>query len=167
MHLVFNTAAPYRYLLHTVYLFVADIANPDLIVYDCWTWINLDIARFYEEQCQPWHGSAPPPPKKEVNRPFIAGARCFETICTAVYHNHCDSYTTLKAVSIGTIPFLVCSSTCGQLAVVSLCGILGYDNSAWVLSVSTSLCHLLHPMSMTEEGELKIRNNLSISGELL
>ena len=42
--------APYRYLLPTVYLSVADIANPDLLACGCRTWISLDIARFYDEQ---------------------------------------------------------------------------------------------------------------------
>ena len=32
---MFNPVAPYRYLLHTVYLFVADIANPDLLACSC------------------------------------------------------------------------------------------------------------------------------------
>ena len=41
----------YRYLLPTMYLSVADIANPDLLGCGCRTWKSLDIARFYEEQC--------------------------------------------------------------------------------------------------------------------
>ena len=44
----------------TVYLFMADIANPDLFVCGCRTWICLDITRFYEEQRQPSRGSAWP-----------------------------------------------------------------------------------------------------------
>ena len=47
---VFNPIAPYQYLLPTMYLFMADIANPDLFVCGCRTWICLDITRFYEEQ---------------------------------------------------------------------------------------------------------------------
>ena len=47
---MFNPVAPYGYLLPTVYLFMADIANPDLFVCGCRTWICLDITRFYEEQ---------------------------------------------------------------------------------------------------------------------
>ena len=43
---LFNPVAPYRYLLPTVYLSVADIENPDLLACDCQTWISLDIARF-------------------------------------------------------------------------------------------------------------------------
>ena len=58
MHSVFNTVAPYRYLLPIMYLFMADIANPDLFVCGCLTWICVDITRFYEEQRQPASGSA-------------------------------------------------------------------------------------------------------------
>ena len=42
----FGAVAPYRYLLHTVYLFMADIANPDVFVCSCRTWICLDITCF-------------------------------------------------------------------------------------------------------------------------
>ena len=44
---------PSRYMLPIVYLSVADITNPDLVACGCWTWISLDIARIFEEQCQP------------------------------------------------------------------------------------------------------------------
>ena len=44
----------------TVYLFMADIANPELFVCVCRTWICLDITRFYEEQCQLSNGTAGP-----------------------------------------------------------------------------------------------------------
>ena len=37
MYPVFNPVAPYRDLLHTVYLFMADIANPDLFLCSCRT----------------------------------------------------------------------------------------------------------------------------------
>ena len=40
-----QSCAPYGYLLYTMYLFMADIANPDLFVCGCWTWICLDITR--------------------------------------------------------------------------------------------------------------------------
>ena len=66
---MFNPVSPDRYLLPTAYLSVADIANPDLLTRGCWTWINLDIARLYEEQCQPSSGSAwPACPQKRVIR---------------------------------------------------------------------------------------------------
>ena len=52
MHPAFNPVAPYGYLLPTVYLFMADIANPDLFVCGCRTGICLDITRFYEKQRQ-------------------------------------------------------------------------------------------------------------------
>ena len=60
VHIVFNPVASYRYLLPNIYLSVADIANPDFLGCCCRTWISLDIARFYEEQCQPSIGSAWP-----------------------------------------------------------------------------------------------------------
>ena len=58
VHPVFNPVAPYGYMLSDMYLFMADIANPDLFVCVCRTWICLDITRFYEEQRQPSSGSA-------------------------------------------------------------------------------------------------------------
>ena len=60
MHPVFNPVATYRYLLSTMYLFMVDIANSDLFLCGCRTWICLDIAHFYEEQVQPFTGSAWP-----------------------------------------------------------------------------------------------------------
>ena len=97
---MFNHVAPYRYLLPTVYLFVADIANPDLFVCCCRTWICLDIARFYEEQCQPssvstWLACQLSPPQT-VNRAPITWDGGFDTIYTAVCHNCCDSSTTRR-----------------------------------------------------------------------
>ena len=65
---VFNPVAPYRYLLSTVYLFRADIANPDLFVCSCCTWICLEITRLYEEQRQPSSGSAWSACQNIVNR---------------------------------------------------------------------------------------------------
>ena len=47
---MFNPGAPYGYLLPTMYLFMADIANSDLFVCGCRTWICLDITRYYEDQ---------------------------------------------------------------------------------------------------------------------
>ena len=48
LHPVFNHVAPYRDLLPTMHLFVADIENTYLFLCDCRTWIALDIIRFYE-----------------------------------------------------------------------------------------------------------------------
>ena len=74
VHPVFNPVAPYGYLLSDMYLFMADITNPDFLVLSCRTWIGLDITRFCEQQCQPSSGSAwPACPKKTVNRGPIAG----------------------------------------------------------------------------------------------
>ena len=52
---MFNPVAPYRYMLHNLCLSVADIANSDLFACGSRTWISIDIARFYEERCQPSH----------------------------------------------------------------------------------------------------------------
>ena len=56
-----NPVAPYRYLLANMYLFMADIANPDVIGCCCRTWISFVISCFYEEQCHPagLHGRLP------------------------------------------------------------------------------------------------------------
>ena len=65
VHSVFNTIAPYGYLRPNMYLFIADITNPDSFVLCFRTWISLDITRFCEEQRQPSSGSAwPACPKK-------------------------------------------------------------------------------------------------------
>ena len=58
VHPVFNPVAPYGYLLSDMYLFMADITNPDFLVQSCRTWIGLDITRFCEQQRQPSSGSA-------------------------------------------------------------------------------------------------------------
>ena len=47
VHPVFNPVAPYGYLLSDMYLFMADITNPDLLVLSCRTWTGLDITRFF------------------------------------------------------------------------------------------------------------------------
>ena len=69
MHTVFNPVVPYLYLLPTVYLFVSDIANPELFVCGCRTWICLDIAHFYEEHA--W-----PACLRNDNSALIAGCYC-------------------------------------------------------------------------------------------
>ena len=79
---MFNPVAPYRYLLPNLYLYGADIANPDLIACSSRTWISLDIARFYEEHCQPSSGSAWPACPNNGNRAPIAVAGGVDTICT-------------------------------------------------------------------------------------
>ena len=58
VHPVFNPVAPYGYLFSGMYLFMADITNPDLFVESCRTWIGLDITRFCEQQRQPYRRSA-------------------------------------------------------------------------------------------------------------
>ena len=71
---MFNHVAPHRYLHPNLYLSVADIANPYLFVCRSLTWISLDIARLYEEHCQPSSGSAWPAFKnKTVIGPPLLG----------------------------------------------------------------------------------------------
>ena len=67
--------APYGYLLPTVYMSVAGIANPNLLACSCRTWISLYIARFYEEQWQSFSGSAWPK----------NGTGEVDTICTSLF----------------------------------------------------------------------------------
>ena len=81
-------------------LFMADIANPDLFVCGCGTWIYLDIPRFYEEQRQPSSGSACPNCSKngksgqqywgrevsiQFSRQFVTAVKCPSLVgCVAV-----------------------------------------------------------------------------------
>ena len=88
----------YGHLLPTVYLFMADIANPDLFVSGCRTWICLDITRIYEEQRQPSSGSAWPACPKTVNRAPIFGVGV-STLYTAVCIR-CDSFITCMLCSL-------------------------------------------------------------------
>ena len=60
-------------MLPTLYLAVADIANPDLLACCGRTWISLDMARIYEEYSQPSSESAWPACPKHGNRAHIAG----------------------------------------------------------------------------------------------
>ena len=85
---MFNPVAPYGYLLSDMYLFMADITNPDFLVQSCQTWIGLDITHFCEQQCQPSSGSAWPACPKTVNRAPIAGGR-------EVLHNLHSSFSLL------------------------------------------------------------------------
>ena len=64
----------YGYLLSDMYLFMADISNPDFLVLSCRTWIGLDITRFCEQQRQPSSGSAwPACPKNGKSGPHCWG----------------------------------------------------------------------------------------------
>ena len=74
VHPVFNHVAPYGYLLSDMYLFMADITNPDFLVWSCRIWIGLDITRFCEQQRQPCSGSAwPACPKNSKSAPIAGG----------------------------------------------------------------------------------------------
>ena len=82
---MFNPAAPYGYLLPNVYLFMTDIANPDLFVCVYQTWICLDITCFYEEQRQ----TSGLPKKGKLGG--------LDTVCTAVCIR-CDNSEALELV---------------------------------------------------------------------
>ena len=88
---VFNPVAPYRYLLPNLYLYVADIANPDLLASSSRTWIRLDIERFYKLHYQPSSGTGFP--KKNGNRAPIAGGRKGSTQFAQDLPDRCDSST--------------------------------------------------------------------------
>ena len=77
LHPVFNLVVHYRNLFPTVYLSVADIANPDLLACACRTWINLDMGRLYEEQCHRSSESAWPAFPKDNGKsgPIAGGGR--------------------------------------------------------------------------------------------
>ena len=71
---MFNPVAHYGYLHPIVYLFMADIANPDLFVCGCRTWICFDIICFYEEKRQTSSESAwPACPKNGKSGPHYWG----------------------------------------------------------------------------------------------
>ena len=71
---MFNPVAPYGYLLSDMYLFMADITNPDFLVWSCRTWIGLDITRFCEQQRQTIQRvRMAGMPQKTVNRAPIVG----------------------------------------------------------------------------------------------
>ena len=79
-------------LISTVYLFMTDIANPDLFVCGWRTWICPDITRFHEPSSgSAWLASQ----KNGKSGPHCWGRVGFDTICTAVY-NRCDSSTACR-----------------------------------------------------------------------
>ena len=79
---MFIPVALYRYLLHNLYLSVAYIAYPDLFACGSRTWTSVDIARFYDEHCQPPSGSEWPACPKTVIGPPLLGVGGVDTICT-------------------------------------------------------------------------------------
>ena len=83
---MFNPVAPYGYLLSDMYLFMADITNPDFLVKSCRTWIGLDITRFCEQQRQPSSRHA----QKTVNRSPIAGGGEVRHNLHSSLSQHCD-----------------------------------------------------------------------------
>ena len=95
MYIVLGLGAPsvqscctYRCLLPAVYLFMADIANPDLFVCSCRTWICFDITLF----CEGLHGRIANNGKSGTH---CWGREVFDTICTPVC-NHRYSSTTCR-----------------------------------------------------------------------
>ena len=68
VHPVFNPVAPYGYLLSDLYLFMADITNPDFLV--CRTWIGL---AFVSSSASHPAGPLSRHAQKTVNRAPIAG----------------------------------------------------------------------------------------------
>ena len=106
---MFNPVAPYRYRLPNVYLSVADIVQTCLRVV-VGLGISLDIARFYEEHCQPSSGSAWPAFPKNGNRTPIAWGgrgrhnlhRVCHTTVTAPPHVGCVFWTPPPILFINT-----------------------------------------------------------------
>ena len=91
-----NHVAPYRCLLPNVYLSVTDIANPELLVCGRRTRISLDITRFYEEQYQPFSGSALSACPKTVNRGVIDGGGRGRHNLQSGLSDRCDSSTACR-----------------------------------------------------------------------
>ena len=104
---MFNPVAPCRYLLHTVYLLMAYIANPDLFVCSCRTWSFLDITHFYEEQRQPSSGSA----RSSCPKYGKSGPHCWrQEVSTQFVQQFVTSVTAPSlsyVVSFGAIQFVV------------------------------------------------------------
>ena len=74
VHTVFNNVAPYEVLLSTVYLFMADIANPDLFLCGCRTSTSHTFMRSIARNPAGPHGRLV---QKTVNRAPIAGGGRF------------------------------------------------------------------------------------------
>ena len=110
----------------TMYLFMADIANPDLFVCSCRTWICLDITHSHEEQRHSTSGSAWPACTKTVNRAPLLGVGGFDTIYTAVC-NRRDSSAACRLCHLQPCPLIILSYD--QLVITSTCAliILSYD----------------------------------------
>ena len=112
MHPLLNPVAPY--LLPVYYLWkISKIPN---CVCGCRTWICLDITRFYEEQRQPFSGSATwlACTKYGKSGPYCVGAGGFDTICTAVCIR-CDRSTACKLCRLEpslSLPILLSHSCC-------------------------------------------------------
>ena len=94
---------------------MADIANPDLFVCGCRSWICLDITRFYEEERQPSSGSEWPASPKTINRAPLLGrevstqfTRQFVTAVTAPPLVGCVVWTPIRHFVFGLPHIRMC-----------------------------------------------------------
>ena len=77
----------------------SNIANPDLLACNCRTWITLDIARFYEEQCQSSSGSSSAACQTQLIGHPLLWAGGVDTICTEV----CQTNVTAHSLQSSTL----------------------------------------------------------------
>ena len=116
---------------NSVYLFMADIANPELFVCGCRTWICLDISLFYEELRQPYSVSTWPACPKNGK----SGG--FDTICTTVC-DRCDSSTACRLC--GLEPSMLCHYS--DPAPCVYCHLRGYHTMFLIFLFYMQLSHL-------------------------
>ena len=128
---MFNPVAPYRYLLPNFYFSVTYIANPDLFACGSRTWFSLDIARYYEEHCQPSSGSAWPACQKTVIGPHCWG-REGSTQFTQGLRDRCKSSTAYMLCCLEPIPSLT-------VTITTL-----YTNHSLLPSLTVSITHCYH-----------------------
>ena len=81
MHPVFNPVAPYRYLLPTVYLFMADIENTDLYVVVGPGFVST-LSAFMRTSASHPAGPHGRPAQNKVNQVLIAGGGMFQHNCS-------------------------------------------------------------------------------------
>ena len=93
VHPVFNPVAPYGYLLPNMYLFIADITNPDCLFEVVGSGLVSTSPAFVRSSASHPAGLHGRLAQKTVNRAPIAGG--FDTICTAVC-DRCYSSTACR-----------------------------------------------------------------------
>ena len=123
---MFNPVAPDQYLLHNVYLSVADIANKDLFACGCRTCISLNNAHFYEEQCQPSSRSAWLAYQKTVNRTPIAGGGRGRNNLHSGLANRCDISTLYRQCRLepNSLSLYACLARAGLMDYYFVCVII-------------------------------------------